>query len=97
MTELEDLIQQKKDIEKKIRELRKKELTCGRVKYEMLNLPRGTEHTISIKTDSAFGDHYKRYYKVIYFSNKEVMLDSLHNLIDELKGMEEQFRKEVDK
>ena len=92
MTEIEELMRQKKEIEQKIRELRKRDIICGKVKYEVISLPRGTEHTIAIKTDNALTDTYRKYYKVIYYENKDVMMKSLHELIEDLQEMENKLR-----
>ena len=88
MTEIEELMRQKKEIEQKIRELRKRDTICGKVKYEVISLPRGTEHTIAIKTDNGLTDTHRKYYKVIYFENKDVMMKSLRTLIEDLQEME---------
>lgn len=92
MTEIEELMRQKKEIEQRIRELRNRDTICGKVKYEVISLPRGTEHTIAIKTDNVLTENYRRYYKVIYYENKEVMMKSLRTLIEDLQEMENKLR-----
>ena len=83
MSELEELMKQKKDIERRIRELRDTTKYCGRVKYEVVNYPRGSEHTISVKKKGE-DSHYERYYSVIGLQDRDEAIHELILLIDDL-------------
>lgn len=93
--ELKALLKQRKELDKRIALLRKSFTACGRAKYELINLPRGSEHTISILRDTD-EPLRNRYYSLIQHRAKEKMLESLEQMIadlsdlkNELKGVEE--------
>lgn len=90
MTELEELIARKKDIERRIREIRDTTKYFGRTKYEVVNYQRGSEHTISIKKRGE-DPHYERYYSVIGMTDKEEAIRQLNILIEDLTGLREEL------
>ena len=94
MTELEELIARKKDIERRIREIRDTTKYFGRTKYEVVNYQRGSEHTISIKKRGE-DPHYERYYAVIGLTDKNEAINELGMLIEDLKGLSAELIGEV--
>ena len=90
MNELDELLAQRKELDRKIRELKKTEIYCGNAKWNLQKLPRGDEWTVFIKKRT-FNPHYDRYYAVIQLEDKEEALHQLDLLIEDLKGL----RKEI--
>lgn len=86
MNELDELMKQKKEIERKIRELKNTTIICGKVRYEIVNLPRGAEHTISIVKRDEYSDH-DRHYAVIAYKDKNKALEELDVLENDIREM----------
>ena len=86
MSELDELIAQRKEIDRKIRELKKTDIFFGNTKWSLQRFPRGDEWTVFIKKRT-FDPHYDRWCSVIQMQDKEEAQHQLDLLIEDLKGL----------
>ena len=83
VSELRALIEQRKALDKRIRELKRTLTIIGCVKYDFVHLPRGDEHTISIMRDTEEPQR-NRYYSLIEKRDKGAAIESLEKMINDL-------------
>ena len=86
MSELDELIAQRKEIDRKIRELKNTDIYCGNAKWKLVSYPRGDEWTVYVKKRT-IDPHYDRWYAVIQLTDKHKALDELDLLIKDLQGL----------
>lgn len=91
MNEIEELLAQRKEIDRKLRELRSTTEECGRIKLELRKFPRGEEWTVFVKKSAQYPNE-SRYMSVIQLEDKSEVLLELNNLIDDLIGLREKVR-----
>lgn len=107
MTEYEELLQKKKEIEKRIKELRPEMLIIDNIKYEVKTITRRfsdekgvakkiyQEHIISYMTDEPINriqNHYGyKYHKMISATSAKEALDGLDQFIKNLQAMKERI------
>ncbi len=91
MSELEELIEQRKEIDRKIRELKHTAKIFGRVKLELQRFPRGEEWTVFIRKKAQHLSE-DRNVSVIQLNDKAEVLQELNNLIDDLTELKEKVR-----
>ena len=88
MSELDELMAQRKEIDRKIRELKNVGLFCGNAKWTCQHFPRGDEWTVFVRK-SAQHLNEARNVSVIQYEDKQKALDELDLLIKDLQGLRE--------
>lgn len=98
MTRLEELRQQKKQIEAEIKQLTNKVTTVGRCKFHMEHYGtcRPDEYVISYKSRSPLYPTEERNKRLIVHSEKQVVVKQLDEMISELKALKKEICKDTD-
>lgn len=86
MGELERLIEQKKEIEKRIKEIKTQEVRQGRVKYHIVSHKNylGDEYLVSVKLD--------RWNRALSSFSRDSLLEEIPKLIDDLQKLYEKLQ-----
>lgn len=93
MNELDDLIAQKKAIEKRINELKNQTKHSGCAKWEHRHMPRGWEWTLSIARHSDYNNG--RYFPAIERSDLNQAKRELKEIIADLTNLAEVLGVEI--
>lgn len=93
MSELQDLINQKKELEERIRELRFKARYFGCAKIDIEHYPtiRPDEWYIAIKVPGVMPEDQSRYRSIIRGHSKEECAEKIPQIINDLQGLYEQL------
>ena len=96
MSELLELLEQKKQIEERIKQLKKLEICADRSKFSHRHYSgyRADEWTISIQCRHLNDDRVNRWFPAIYGVNKEEVIKDLEKLIADLQRLQEKMVKE---
>ena len=95
MNELEELLKQRKELDKKIEELKNKAFTKGNVRYEVSKLYGRQAHVVRIKKMSFYkgikgyneGRYTNKRFSIIEALSKEETKDNIKRLIEDLKDL----------
>jgi len=98
MTRLEELRQQKKQIEAEIKQLTNQTTTVGRCKFHMEHYGtcRPDEYVISYKSRSQSYPTEERNKRLIVHSEKQVIVKQLDEMISDLKALKKEICKDDD-
>lgn len=98
MDELEELIRQKKELEKKIQNLKGKETVCGRVKYEVCRSYGNHIDLALVKVSKSTaynrlnGYNPNRYFSIIETNSKEDAIKQIDEVIRDLNELKEKLK-----
>ena len=97
MSELQDLINQKKQIEFRIKVLRQGARYFGCAKLDMDHYPtnRPDEWYISIKVPGVMPDDQSRYRSIIRGHSKKECIDKIPEIINDLQGLYKQITEDL--
>ena len=87
MSELDELLAQKKEIDKRIAEIKNQTRHCGCAKWEHRHIPRGWEWTLSIARHSDVNNG--RYFPVIERESMSEAKEDLKEIISDLINLAE--------
>lgn len=86
MSELDDLLAQKRRIDKRIRELKDLTLRNGRTRLTLQKYPRGDEWTVTIEKVSEYANEIRKC-TVIQLTDRNEVINELRGLVDDLSGL----------
>ena len=93
MSELQDLIKQKREIEERIKQLKNASVVCGCVKIDIDHYPtsRPDEYYIAVKVPGVMPDDQTRYRSIIRGHSKEECIEKIPQIINDLQGLYKQL------
>ena len=97
MGRLEDLMEQKKAIEKEIKELKEQAIFNGRARYDVEHYPTSKEddYLIMVKTNAKRDNGYSKkpiWRSIVRTPRKEDVLPQLSQVIEDLTGLRDRLK-----
>ena len=96
MSTLEELLEQKKQIEQQIKILKNQECMYGNAKLGMNHYPRGDEYYIAVKTVVDEDLSQSRWRAIITMKTKEEAIKSIDSILHDLERLKDVLTKEAD-